>query len=790
MMTAHATWHRTIRSQDPFGIQPERGYAKQGEWPARWISHPEVTHGPAVVDYRLRLNLAAPAEFNLHVTADERYELYLADELLGRGPERSDEDHWPFESFQIRADAGEHEFRVRVWSAGELRAFAQSSHRHGLLVATTHSDLQPLINTGEASWSAQQLPQYEFIPPADAWGTGGNIRYHADRTTPPARTDLTTLYPGIIWDTESEYAPIPLLIPAKLPPMRLDAVAPKSCRHVQVVDQLPTNRIPFEAERNDSSWHRKVSAWLQHDRSLTIPPETTLRILLDFDDYVCARQSVAWTGSGLIRLHWQEALFHDDGKRNKGNRDEIEGKYFTTIWSWDDGIGDIIHAVNEGEYQSLWWHAGRYVEMVIKTESEPIELHHLTFESTGYPYVRDAEFRADHPDIEGIDRIGFRTLEVCSHETYMDCPYYEQLQYVGDTRLQALVTYVTTSDRRLPEQAIRAFDYSRRNRGITYSRYPSRVRQIIPPFSLWWVCMLADALLYGADVKEVKNCLPGARQTMEYFARHITESGLLAPVPGWNFVDWVPGWRDGVPPTGMSAPCAPVNLQYLLALESLAFLETHLGDPRLAEISDERRHVAQTAIRQAFWNPEHQRLSDDLGHAHASQHSQSLGLLSGVLSPAEAAHALDQSGLAETTIYFTHYLFEAYYRLGRGDQIVGGLPPWSWHLTHGLRTTLESPEPTRSDCHAWGAHPIFHFYSSLMGIRPVAPGYRQMRVAPSPGPLSDLECRYVTPFGHLFASLRNDTLSLTVPTGIEVEVDWRGNRAIVTSGVHTFTPAA
>ena len=30
---------------------------------------------------------------------------------------------------------------------------------------------------------------------------------------------------------------------------------------------------------------------------------------------------------------------------------------------------------------------------------------------------------------------------MCAHETYMDCPYYEQLQYGGDTRLEILATY-------------------------------------------------------------------------------------------------------------------------------------------------------------------------------------------------------------------------------------------------------------------------------------------------------------------------------------------------------------
>ena len=43
----------------------------------------------------------------------------------------------------------------------------------------------------------------------------------------------------------------------------------------------------------------------------------------------------------------------------------------------------------------------------------------------------------------------------------MDTPYWEQLQYVGDTRIQALISYAVTGDDRLPLQALRAFDQSR-----------------------------------------------------------------------------------------------------------------------------------------------------------------------------------------------------------------------------------------------------------------------------------------------------------------------------------------
>ncbi len=81
----------------------------------------------------------------------------------------------------------------------------------------------------------------------------------------------------------------------------------------------------------------------------------------------------------------------------------------------------------------------------------------------------------------------------------MDTPYYEQLQYVGDTRIQALISYAVAGDDRLARQAIEAFDQSRIPDGITHSRYPSSLPQNIPTFSLLWIGMVHDYWMYRPD---------------------------------------------------------------------------------------------------------------------------------------------------------------------------------------------------------------------------------------------------------------------------------------------------
>ena len=127
----------------------------------------------------------------------------------------------------------------------------------------------------------------------------------------------------------------------------------------------------------------------------------------------------------------------------------------------------------------------------------------------------------------------------------MDCPYYEQLQYVGDTRIQALVSLYMTGDGRLVRNAIAQFNDSRTAEGATFSR-PSRQQQYIPRFSLWWIGMVHDYWRYQDDQQFVREMLPGVRAVLSFFARQAKRERLHrenAVVELCRLGEEMDGWR-------------------------------------------------------------------------------------------------------------------------------------------------------------------------------------------------------------------------------------------------------
>lgn len=765
----------------------------------RWITHPGSDTYPSVVAYKLHFHLEAPTSLLIHLSADERYDLFLDGTLIARGPERGDPAHWFYDSFELSLSAGHHTFVARVWSLGELAPFAQMSLRHGFFLFTEEATL--LLSTGTAPWQTKLLGGYRWkspLPCAQGIGwqqiivgdefdwnheLGDGIGWEKAALGAYADSEegigITAFQPS----TETHHR----LTPAQLPSMRDEVIHAGRVRCISDFDSRPVGLRPIDIEESFDREHDSWQMLLDGTSSLVIPPFTRRRVIVDLKTYLCARPELLLSGgkNAWIEIDWSEALYEDIESPGsglseahmwpKGNRNDIDGKFFVWPWSRTDGPGDEFHADGgrNRHFTTFWWKAGRYVQILVETSQEELIIESLCLRETGYPLLVEGAVSCSSPEINELVPLFTRGLKACAHETYMDCPFYEQLMYVGDTRIESLLTYVLTRDDRLPRKALSLFDWSRLPSGLTQSQYPSRLRQIIPPFSLWWVAMCHDYALWRGDAEFVRSLLPGVRSICDYYAGLLNRNGLIAAANGWNFTDWTSEWRpDGVPPGAAVESSGVLNWQTVMTFRMASELEQWFGENEMSSLQSRRAHDLATATHGHFWNERRSLYADDLAQRHWSEHAQCLALLSG-LAPAASLPGIKQglqtaTDLAQTTIYFSHYLFEAYRVLELPDSLLSRLGHWKHLIRNGLTTPVEQPEPSRSDCHAWGAHPLFHFYATLGGIRPASPGFSVVDIHPQIDTLDFLRVKLPHPRGHIYLEVKAGEAFALLPSGVRL----------------------
>jgi alpha-L-rhamnosidase len=504
-----------------------------------------------------------------------------------------------------------------------------------------------------------------------------------------------------------------------------------------------------------------------------VGPNRHVHLLLDRKTLTTAYPELIVSGGrgSHIVLTYSEALY--DNKDHKGDRDAItytdtEGREHPrrALGLTDSFLPD---GGQHRAFTPLWWRTWRYLDLDITTGPEPLTLESLKASFTAYPFEERAKFESTDPDLAKIWEISWRTARDDAHETYMDTPYYEQLQYVGDTRIQALISYTVAGDDRLSRQAIVAFDDSRIPEGITRSRYPSNLPQNIPTFSLLWIGMLHDYWMYRPDPQFVRDELPGTHDILTWFAKYENSDGLLRQLPWWSFIDWVP---SGVIPTyDENGESCVTTLQYLGALIDAADLEQHLGDTILAARYQSRIDHIRSGLTSKCWIPSRGLLADNSDQKIFSQQANILGVLFDVIPKDRQQDVLRRvlsiepgttpDGVLSASYYFRFYLARALDHAGMSDEYLQSLDPWRRLLPLHFSTWPEIPGDTRSDSHAWSAHPIYDMLTLVAGIEPASPGFATVRIAPHLGPLDHLTTTFPHPLGDIKVDYHRERSGLT-----------------------------
>lgn len=746
------------------------------DWHAGWITHPTAPlREPIVLHFKCALTLAAvPQSYVVRVSADNRFLLYVNGKRVGDGPARGDLTHWRYERFDLAPllKAGDNLITATVWNWGVYAAVAQFTDRTAFLLESEATGADGISTRGEKDgWMVEVEPGRQPLGRAtvtfqDYMASGPGEQLDAAKYdwgwqdakdaggawVAAASPMRDSIYGGVNRaHSADETGDNPWgLVPDGLPHMEyagIDAGAIVADTSAGPLDRLPgeiQTDIPFEGfprgARNVGS-HTHLNLLLDRKTLTTAYPELTVS---------------GGKGSKIV-LTYSEALYDKNG--HKGDRDDVADR--RALGLTDSFLPD---GGEHRTFEPLWWRTWRYLDLDITTGDEPLTLEGLKAEFTAYPFEERAKFTSSDPELAKIWEISWRTARLDAHETYMDTPYWEQLQYVGDTRIQALISYAVAGDDRLAQQALRAFDDSRMPEGLTRSRYPSSLPQTIPTFSLIYVDMLHDYWMYRPDADGLaRKLVPGTRGVLNWFAGYEQPDGLLREVPWWSFIDWV---QDGqtIPTYAKNGESCMTTLEYLGALGDAAELETAVGDPVLAERYKTRAAHVRAGIYAQCWSAERGLLAETPEQKGFSQQANILGVLYDVIPKEYQQEVLRKllaiepgttpDGVLSASYYFRFYLARALDHAGMADQYLESIEPWRKLLALHFSTWPEVPGNTRSDSHAWSAHPIYDLLTLVAGIEPASPGFATVRIAPHLGDLPGLKASFPHPQGMIEVEYR------------------------------------
>ena len=751
-----------------------------------WIWVPEwqelVTDKPRLVRFRKSVTLETkPESMYLRISADTRYKLYVNGEFVEFGPAKGDQRIWYVDAVEIAPwlHEGPNVIAVEV-----LRyPLAYRSGNFGMVRTATAGLFVEGDIIADESWKCREVMGFKILRESPGFAPLMVLEeYNAEGWE---QNWKTSDYDDSQWVNTRPYN-VMEINEASCP----GDLSPRPIPYLTKIPRQFTGVVPKYDDVTITNW----SAVLKGKGSITVPAGTTHTIELNAGEEMCGYLSMRLQGGKgtTIKILGSEGYVQKEMHPN--GMDPVKKDRCDWVNGYLDGYTDIYHVAGygrEGEeevYEPFWFRTFRFVQLEVTAADADCVITGFDYKETGYPLDVKTSVSASDPSFAGIWDISMRSLRRCMHETYEDCPFYEQLQYAMDSRSQILYTYMTSGDDRLARQCMDDFRRSQRADGMINCCYPHWGPNIIPGFAIYYIMMVYDHMMFFGDKKLIKKHLGAIDGILEYFDNHLEARGIVGKTGGhiseryWSFIDWSVPWGPtvGTPPAGLRGPITMESFLYIYGLQHAAKLCDYMGRADTAQEYRGRAAAVQQAIN-TYCRDEEGFYLDSPGIRDYSQHCQVFAVLTDTV-PLEEGRKLvlasleNQEKFAQCTVAAMFYLFRALEKIGAYERTEALWETWRNMLKNNLTTCVENYVGERSDCHAWGALLLHELPAVILGVRPGAPGFEKIEIAPVPGYLDWAKGDVVTPWGMVHVEWRKEAdgsleLNYHVPEGIQTRVD-------------------
>ncbi len=429
-------------------------------------------------------------------------------------------------------------------------------------------------------------------------------------------------------------------------------------------------------------------------------------------------------------------------------------------------------------------------------DSQPVRLRRFCCYLNTYPYEHRGAFVCSDHLLNTIYEMSRYTVRLCSEDTFVDCPAYEQTFWVGDARNEALFAYAGFGDYTLARRCLLLAGESLERSPLVESQVPSGWENILTAWALLWAIACYEHYLFTGDREFLEAIYPAIRQQNETLhTRYMNSHGLLE-IQAWNMLDWAPMDTPG------EGVVTHQNMWLVKVWECTAQLAEWLDRQEDALTWRRWAQDLREAINRHLWNAERGAYTDCLKPDGSqsetfSQQTQVVAYLCGVVPPAQRAqcerYLLEppEGFIRVGSPFMMAFVLEALMGGGHRQAILDVIRRW-WGLMvrMGATTcweTFPAREPsnplhahevgwfTRSHCHAWSAAPVYFLPACLLGIQPLEPGFKRFALQPFLGDLEWAYGAFPIPQGRVeFAMERTPDgihLQLSIPDGSVAVLD-------------------
>jgi alpha-L-rhamnosidase len=762
---------------------PKPQYAPQ-KWKGSWITHPDIADSDyGVVNFRRTFELKEkPNQFIVNLTADNQYRLFVNGKFVNFGPQLSDVRHWRYETIDLASflQVGKNVIAVEVINWGTNRFYGIMSTRTALAI-NGFSPNTDAANTDGDNWKVYHNKAFRENYPNWVFAKDIIGGFYASN---PADSVLAEKYP---WGWQNLDYDDSKWEKAKW----IWSVSTNTTSFFWIVEPRNTPLQTSKLERFTKVARNEgvtVSEnFLKGNQPLTIPANTKASFLIDQTYVTIGYPEMKLSGgkNASIRLTYAENMF--DAKRQRGNRNDLNGKIML-------GIKDtyILDGGKDRMFKPLWLRTFRFIQVEIQTQSEPLILQDYYNVYWSAPLEKIANFQSDHKMYDKIMDICWRTNIICVQDNFLSDAYYEQMQYVGDTRVHALTNmYLTGNDLHF-RNALIQFDYSRMHDGNLMSCYPLKGNFGHATYSLIWIDMLWDYMMHRDDRQFLARFVIGIRHVLDGFDVLIKENGIVGDTQWKYFIDWyTEGKKGGMPPNSADGNSAVVTLHYVYTLQRAAEIFNYLGKKEEAAKYTARANEIKTKVYALCFDEKKSVFAEHPEKDFYDQRANIMAVLTDAMPENKQKELISRlvqdSTLSQAGYYYRFNFFNALTKTNTGDLFDEVVKPWYQLVEKGLSTTPERPIHERSEAHPWSTAPAYAYFSVLAGITPNEIGFKSVKIAPAFGILKEMKGSYPHYLGNIefdFKKTRNGGIEgfVTLPKGLKGIFVWQGKTMNLNEG--------